>query len=172
MDADDLEDLDNEVAMILKKAPKDSDRSDAEKKEGSQEKPLNNESSSSKHPIESITISGARGIQSKLNLIPLFNIKSLFLRNARHIEALEIEYMTGLSLICSRKHFQALESFKRVQAKILNNLKGKMKDQGRLDTPSLMNPDMFAQRDLSESRGAVHYSEMMKAASLEILISE
>lgn len=91
------------------------------------------ENEKNKAPLASIIVGGARGLQSKLNLIPLFNIKSLFLRNNRLEEALEIEYMIGLSLICSRRYVQAMESFKRVQADVLSNLKKNMKEQGILE---------------------------------------
>ena len=115
LDADDLDDLDNEVAMILQKAPKSQQKSPENSQKGksesgeeskknsflntSQKKSSLNESFKNKAPVASITIGGAKGIQSKLNLIPLFNIKSLFLRNQRLEEALEIEYMTGISLM-------------------------------------------------------------------------
>lgn len=139
MENDEMEDLDNEVAMIFKKAPKSGNSgNEEENKKKSMSGPSHikspsTENEKNKAPLASIIVGGARGLQSKLNLIPLFNIKSLFLRNNRLEEALEIEYMTGLSLICSRRYVQAMESFKRVQTDVLSNLKKNMKEQGILE---------------------------------------
>lgn len=209
----DLDELDNEVAMISQKSPKgpqtqqkedekpakakdkdelntrnfnsiprnyndnsESAKSGSDTEEGKKEVASENiegktlaESGSQKGaPLASITIDGARGMQSKINLIPLFNIKSLFLRNNRFQEALEIEYMIGLSLICSRRYVQALESFKRVQAKILKSIKLDLKDTSRGE----LTTEMFTKRESQDPKEAKFYSEMMRAASLEILIAE
>lgn len=124
--ANELDELDNEVAMISQKSPKSqpvqtteetktskpgekddantrnfnsiprnyNDNSDSNKVENvTGEGKKDAKGSTSNFPLASITICGAKGIQSKINLIPLFNIKSLFLRNDRLDEALEIEYM-------------------------------------------------------------------------------
>jgi hypothetical protein len=207
----DLDELDNEVAMISQKSPKsqltqqkeeeklskekdepntrnfnsiprnyndnsDNSKSGTDTEEGKKEGNSDNldcktptESGAQKGaPLISITIEGAKGMQSKINLIPLFNIKSLFLRNKRVQEALEIEYMIGISLICSRRYVQALESFKRVQAKILNDIKSDLKDTNRGE----LTTEMFIKRETQDPKEAKLYSELMRAAGLEILIAE
>lgn len=109
--ANDLDELDNEVAMISRKFPKTQttqgkDESDKSKQPSSNDDKSENSNSDSqveesKQPpssavissdnqtdesgaktsmITSISISGAKGLQSKINLIPLFNIKTLFQR--------------------------------------------------------------------------------------------
>jgi hypothetical protein len=52
------------------------------------------------------------------------------MRNQRIREVYEIEYMCGLSLICSRRYVQASESFKKVQAHILQQLHKNADEQG------------------------------------------
>lgn len=119
-------------------------------------------------PLSSITVYGARGMQSKINLIPLFNIKSLFQRSNRLAEVLEIEYMCGVSLICSRRYVQASEAFKRIQAKILANLKSSMQGDSRGE----MTTEMFTKREVHDSKDSKYYVDMRRAAELEILIAE
>ena len=169
-----MEDLDKEVAIITQKSPKSHSKeprvdfkSSEEKssKTGSSQNQEGNKGDGEKDgqeanvggnvdPLASISVFGAKGMQSKINLIPLFNIKSLLLRYNRTEEALEIEYMIGLSLLCSRRYVQATEAFKRVQAKILKNCKEPSRD------------------DPEEMKESKTHKEMMKAASLEILIAE
>lgn len=118
-------------------------------------------------PLISITIYGAKGLQSKINLIPLFNIKCLFLKHNRMEEVMEIEYMCGVSLICFRRHVQAIESLKRVQAKILREIKTDIKN-----TTGELTTEMFTKRDTQDPKEMEHYANMMRAAEIEILIAE
>ena len=144
----DLDELDNEVAMISQKSPKsqpqqikeesssskgndkdesntrnfnsiprnyndpsESDKSETgneetkrdPKQDGRDVKSPASSNSQKGWVVNSIWIFGAKGMQSKINLIPLYNIKTLFHRAHRNDEALEIEYMCGLSLIWSRR---------------------------------------------------------------------
>lgn len=63
---------------------------------------------------------------------------------------------------------QASESFKRVQAKILNQLKSEFGETSRED----LTTEMFTKRDTQDPKQKRQYTEMMKAAELEILIAE
>jgi hypothetical protein len=204
--ADDIEDLDNEVAMISQKSPKsqqaikkedskskdentrnfnsiprnyndnseggksENDTEEEKKEKGVVDRETKSPANSNDQkgaPLTSITVYGAKGLQSKINLIPLFNIKCLFLKQNRTEEVIEIEYMWGVSLICMRRYVQAIESLKRVQAKIIRELKTDIKN-----TTGELTTEMFTKRDANDPKEIEYYGNMMKAAEIEILIAE
>ena len=210
----DLDDLDNEVAMISHKSPKSqsqqnkeevtsgkqndkdesntrnfnsiprnyNDPSESEKsgsgneetkRDGKQDtrdvKSPNSSSSQKGSVINSIWVFGARGMQSKINLIPLYNIKTLFHRANRNEEVLEIDYMCALSLICSRRYFQACEALMKIQTKLLNKISWAINDEVK-GTSNQVN--IIAKQGKIDPKDSRYYPDMMKAAEIEILIAE
>lgn len=108
-------------------------------------------------------------MQSKINLIPLYNIKTLFHRANRNEEAVEIDYMCALSLICSRRYFQACEALMKVQTKLLYRISCLINDEVKGNSNQM---NIMAKQGNVDPKDSKYYPDMMKAAEIEILIAE